>query len=175
MWRLPEPIDSSQPCIVQELLAGDLRAALSEDASGELRWLRSEAPGGCPAPGLGRAIALDIAKGLAFLHDRQVVHLDLKSPNGGEFPPPLPPSLTRFPPPPPAHCVCRQGSPFPSLTRLSPPPPANCACRQGGSGPRTSSDTGALRRIASDAGALRHDSCLIREDPPHHQRAPVQP
>lgn len=33
-------------------------------------------------PGLGKAIALDIARGLAFLHARHVVHLDLKSPNG---------------------------------------------------------------------------------------------
>jgi len=67
--------------LVMELLVGDLRAALSEDMSGELRWRRSGTSGGRPAPGLGKEIALDIAKGLAFLHDHQVVHLDLKSPN----------------------------------------------------------------------------------------------
>lgn len=33
-------------------------------------------------PGLGKAIALDVARGLAFLHQRHIVHLDLKSPNG---------------------------------------------------------------------------------------------
>jgi hypothetical protein len=32
--------------------------------------------------GLGKAIALDVARGLAFLHQRHIVHLDLKSPNG---------------------------------------------------------------------------------------------
>ncbi len=29
----------------------------------------------------GRKIAIDIAKGLVFLHSRRIVHLDLKSPN----------------------------------------------------------------------------------------------
>ncbi len=33
-------------------------------------------------PGLGKNIALDIARGLAFLHSQHIVHLDLKSPNG---------------------------------------------------------------------------------------------
>ncbi len=32
-------------------------------------------------PGLGRQIALDIARGLHFLHRHSVVHFDLKSPN----------------------------------------------------------------------------------------------
>lgn len=29
----------------------------------------------------GRQIAIDIAQGLAYLHDASIVHLDLKSPN----------------------------------------------------------------------------------------------
>ena len=33
-------------------------------------------------PGLAQKIALDIARGLQFLHERHIVHLDLKSPNG---------------------------------------------------------------------------------------------
>ncbi len=44
----------------QELLeGGDLRAALSKDSGGQLRWYRR----GGRIPGLGRAIALDIAQG----------------------------------------------------------------------------------------------------------------
>jgi hypothetical protein len=31
--------------------------------------------------GLGKSIALDVARGLNFLHSRRIVHLDLKSPN----------------------------------------------------------------------------------------------
>ena len=46
----------------QELLeGGDLRAALSEDLLGQLRWYRRGGSG--RVPGLGRAIALDIAQG----------------------------------------------------------------------------------------------------------------
>ena len=29
----------------------------------------------------GAAVALDVARGLHFLHSRQIMHLDLKSPN----------------------------------------------------------------------------------------------
>lgn len=36
---------------------------------------------GTRAPGLGRRIALDIARGLHFLHARRIVHNDLKSAN----------------------------------------------------------------------------------------------
>lgn len=36
---------------------------------------------GATSPGLGRRIALDIARGLHFLHARSVVHFDLKSAN----------------------------------------------------------------------------------------------
>lgn len=32
--------------------------------------------------GRGRKIALDIARGLAFLHQMQLIHFDVKSPNG---------------------------------------------------------------------------------------------
>jgi hypothetical protein len=43
---------------------------------------RGVADGGQRQLGLGKAIALDVARGLAFLHQRHIVHLDLKSPNG---------------------------------------------------------------------------------------------
>lgn len=36
-------------------------------------------------PGLGKQIAVDIARGLQFLHERHIVHLDLKSPNGASL------------------------------------------------------------------------------------------
>jgi len=32
--------------------------------------------------GMGRAIALDIARGLTFLHSNNIAHMDLKTPNG---------------------------------------------------------------------------------------------
>ena len=38
-------------------------------------------PNGTRTPGLGRRIALDVARGLHFLHSRRVVHFDLKSAN----------------------------------------------------------------------------------------------
>ena len=31
---------------------------------------------------MGRAIALDIARGLTFLHSNNIAHMDLKTPNG---------------------------------------------------------------------------------------------
>ena len=52
---------------------GDLWRALAKDCATPraLGW------GGR----LGKQIALDVAKGLAFLHHNKVIHLDLKSPN----------------------------------------------------------------------------------------------
>ena len=38
-------------------------------------------PDGPQLPGLGRRIALDVARGLHFLHSRKIVHFDLKSAN----------------------------------------------------------------------------------------------
>ena len=43
---------------------------------------RARGPDGLPVLGKGKQIALDVARGLAFLHSQHVVHLDLKSPNG---------------------------------------------------------------------------------------------
>lgn len=36
---------------------------------------------GTRSPGMGRRIALDIARGLHFLHSKKIVHFDLKSAN----------------------------------------------------------------------------------------------
>ena len=33
-------------------------------------------------PGMGRKIALDVARGLTFLHTNRIAHMDLKTPNG---------------------------------------------------------------------------------------------
>lgn len=38
-------------------------------------------PDGTQTPALGRRIALDVARGLHFLHSRRLVHFDLKSAN----------------------------------------------------------------------------------------------
>ena len=43
---------------------------------------RARGADGLPVLGKGKQIALDVARGLAFLHSQHVVHLDLKSPNG---------------------------------------------------------------------------------------------
>lgn len=43
---------------------------------------RARGGDGLPVLGKGKQIALDVARGLAFLHSQHVVHLDLKSPNG---------------------------------------------------------------------------------------------
>ena len=49
---------------------GDLRAALTRDEDGALAWNKR-----------GRQIALDIARGLHFLHSHDVMHSDLKTKN----------------------------------------------------------------------------------------------
>ena len=70
--------------IVSELLSnGDLYTALSGDDGRRFGWARARGTNGRPMPntGLSRRIALDVARGLAYLHSRGVVHLDLKSPN----------------------------------------------------------------------------------------------
>lgn len=56
------------------------RAALSVAVTQRSPVCRLQ-PNGRPAPGTGlaRRIALDVARGLAFLHDRKVVHFDLVS------------------------------------------------------------------------------------------------
>ncbi|GAB4814549.1 hypothetical protein N2152v2_001595 [Parachlorella kessleri] len=58
--------------LVTEFMGGgDLRAALSRHP-GAFRW---------GAGGRGRALALDIARGLHYLHARRIIHFDLKSNN----------------------------------------------------------------------------------------------
>ena len=44
--------------------------AMTKDEEGELKWY-----------GRGRGIAIDVAKGVAHLHDHQILHRDLKSLN----------------------------------------------------------------------------------------------
>jgi hypothetical protein len=44
--------------------------------------------------GMGRAIALDIARGLTFLHSNNIAHMDLKTPNGAARTANLPSSTT---------------------------------------------------------------------------------
>jgi serine/threonine protein kinase len=62
---------TERPMLVLEYMeGGDLREALNDDPNGELRWYRR-----------GQSIALDIARGLHFLHSHDVMHSDMKARN----------------------------------------------------------------------------------------------
>ena len=73
----PEPRDlTGQPSqgqqlqlyMVQELMHQDLWGALGDSAQQEqLQWYRG-----------GQTIALDVARGLAMLHQQHITHLDIK-------------------------------------------------------------------------------------------------
>ncbi|BDA51135.1 probable serine/threonine-protein kinase STY8 at C-terminar half [Coccomyxa sp. Obi] len=78
-------LQEGQTILVQEYMEnGDLFHAIAEDTqSKRFGWYRERLPNGrlAPATGMARRIALDIARGLFFLHSRKVVHFDLKSAN----------------------------------------------------------------------------------------------
>ena len=77
-------VQGGHAVIVSELMHnGDLYTALAGDAGRRFGWRPSLDAGGRPRPntGLNRRVALDVARGLAHLHSRGVVHLDVKSPN----------------------------------------------------------------------------------------------
>ncbi|KAK9803523.1 hypothetical protein WJX73_002438 [Symbiochloris irregularis] len=64
--------DQEQTQLVTEFMAGgDLFHAMQSDRRrSEFNWYNT-----------GRRVALDVARGLAFLHSQQIVHFDMKSPN----------------------------------------------------------------------------------------------
>ena len=44
--------------------------------------IRNQTSGGGDAvPGVGKRIALDVARGLYFLHSHRIIHFDVKTPN----------------------------------------------------------------------------------------------
>ena len=51
------------------------------DAGTRLCWRRSRTESGRPRPAFNRRIALDVARGLAYLHAHRIVHMDVKSLN----------------------------------------------------------------------------------------------
>lgn len=64
-------LSAPAPMLVLEFMeGGDLRDALSHDTANELGWYNK-----------GHLIALDIVRGLVFLHSNKVVHADLKAKN----------------------------------------------------------------------------------------------
>lgn len=75
-------IQREQTMLITEFMeGGDLYHAIAKDNLGRFAWYRRSAPDGPRLPGLGRRIALDVARGLHFLHSRKIVHFDLKSAN----------------------------------------------------------------------------------------------
>ncbi len=67
-------LQEGQTVLVTEYMEnGDLFRALAEDAGGRFGWYRRAGPSGRPAPntGLARRVALDVARGLFFLHDKK--------------------------------------------------------------------------------------------------------
>ncbi|KAL0034790.1 hypothetical protein WJX77_007383 [Trebouxia sp. C0004] len=75
-------IQRNQTMLITEFMeGGDLYHAIARDTLGRFAWYRRSAPDGPRLAGLGRRIALDVARGLHFLHSRKIVHFDLKSAN----------------------------------------------------------------------------------------------
>ena len=64
--------DQEQTMLITEFMAGgDLFHAMQSDQrKSDFNWYNK-----------GRRIALDVARGLVFLHSQKIVHFDLKSPN----------------------------------------------------------------------------------------------
>ncbi|DBA77294.1 TPA: hypothetical protein ACH3X2_000816 [Trebouxia sp. C0005] len=60
----------SMSLIMEYVPHGNLFRTIQQDSKGMLQWWDR-----------GRHVALDIAKGLAYLHSRKIIHLDLKSHN----------------------------------------------------------------------------------------------
>ncbi|KAK9805505.1 hypothetical protein WJX72_001765 [[Myrmecia] bisecta] len=64
-------LQAGKPMLVLEYMeGGDLRQAMASARGAELRWCRK-----------GQMVALDIARGLHFLHTHKVMHSDLKTGN----------------------------------------------------------------------------------------------
>ncbi|DBB18025.1 hypothetical protein WJX82_008169 [Trebouxia sp. C0006] len=75
-------IQREQTMLITEFMeGGDLYHAIARDTLGRFAWYRRSHADGPRLPGLGRRIALDVARGLHFLHSRKIVHFDLKSAN----------------------------------------------------------------------------------------------
>jgi len=81
-------VTDTQTCLVTEFMEmGDLYNALHRgEKAGMLTWYKKSSVPNAPRPnppvqGLGRRIALDISRGLHFLHTHRIVHMDVKTPN----------------------------------------------------------------------------------------------
>jgi serine/threonine protein kinase len=73
-----------QTILVTEFLEnGDLYKAINSQQGNRYHWYRMQLPDGKPLPnsGMARRVALDVARGLHFLHTKKIVHFDLKSAN----------------------------------------------------------------------------------------------
>ncbi|KAL3148045.1 protein kinase activity protein [Trebouxia sp. C0009 RCD-2024] len=76
-------IQRDQTMLITEYMeGGDLYHAIAQDSTGRFSWYkRNTQQQGSRQVGMGRRIALDVARGLHFLHSRKIVHFDLKSAN----------------------------------------------------------------------------------------------
>lgn len=62
--------------VTEYLENGDLYNAINSQQGGRYHWYRMQQPNGRPVPnsGMARRVALDIARGLHFLHTKKIVH-----------------------------------------------------------------------------------------------------
>lgn len=68
--------DERTVLVTEYLENGDLYHAINSQQGGRYHWYRLQQAEGRPVPnsGMARRVALDVARGLHFLHTKKIVH-----------------------------------------------------------------------------------------------------